>query len=304
MFVRQSLKKNLSRLFLVILILLIIIEVLLRTIFGFCDAVLMRSDPDYEYIAIPQKRFRLGNHIYYNSLSQRNNELTPQDSIIILGFGDSVINGGTQTDQDSLATSRLSEFLTKKYSIRYLVTNISANSWGPDNCYAYLKKNGNFRAKGILLVVSSQDAYDDMNFVPVVGKDKDYPKEQYSLAIEELLDRYIIPRLFKKQIDVNTHLDINKQTANIPFNTGFENFKKYSDSTGIPLILYLHAEKNELRAGNYNQQGMQIINYCKKRNIFLIKELDYHLSESAYRDNIHLNNLGQRKMFEILKRFY
>lgn len=55
--------------------------------------------------------------------------------------------------------------------------------------------------------------------------------------------------------------------------------------------------------GNYNQKGMQSIIFCKK-NIFLFKEFDYHLSESAYRDNIHLNNLDQRKMFEILKQFY
>lgn len=286
----------------ILLGLLIVAELILRFGFGFCDAVLLRTDPDYEYIAIPQTRHRFGNNIFYNSFSQRNKE--PQDSSIILGFGDSVINGGTQTDQDSLATTHLSEFLTNKYSNHYLVTNISSGSWGPDNCFAYLKKQGNFGAKGILLVVSSHDAYDDMNFIPVVGKNPDFPDKQYSFAIVELIDRYIIPRIFKKRVDENSSLAINKQTASTPFNTGFENFKKYCDSTGIPLTIYLHADKTELIAGNYNKQGLEIVNFCTRQNIRLIKELDYHLQESVYRDNIHLNSAGQRDMFEILKKFY
>jgi len=282
--------------------LLLILEIGLRVIFGFCDAVLLRTDPDYEYIAIPQKRHRFGNNIYYNSFSQRNAE--PTDSSLVLGFGDSVINGGTQTDQDSLATTHLSEYLSKKYSRPYLVTNISAGSWGPDNCYAYLKKQGNFGAKGMLLVVSSHDAYDDMNFMPVVGKNPDFPDKQYSLAIIELFDRYIIPRIFKKKVDENSQLVINKQTVSTPFNSGFENFKRYSDSAHIPLTIYLHADKTELISGTYNSQGLEIINFCTRQNIRLIKELDYHLQESSYRDNIHLNSAGQRAMYEILKELY
>ena len=44
------------------IILILGIEVFLRLYFGFCDAVLMKEDPDFEYIAQPnQKRFRFRN---------------------------------------------------------------------------------------------------------------------------------------------------------------------------------------------------------------------------------------------------
>src|SRR5690349_531508 len=120
------------------------IELSLRLVWGFCDAVLMKEDKDYEYIAIPQSRQRFGNRIYYNSFSQRNDELSISDSIRIALFGDSVINGGTETDQDSLASTKLSKYLTAKYKKTVKVLNISAGSWGPDNCFAYLKKHGDF----------------------------------------------------------------------------------------------------------------------------------------------------------------
>jgi hypothetical protein len=296
--------KKILRVSVILITLLIITECGLRIFFGFCDAVLFRTDAEYEYIPIPQKCFRFGNHIFYNSLSQRNREISKQDSVIILGFGDSVLNGGALTDQDSLATTRLTKYLINKYHTSCLFTNISAQSWGPDNCYAYLKRNGNFGAKAMLLVVSSHDAYDDMNYMPVVGKNLNYPDKQYASAIYELIDRYALPRLFTKHVNTTQDLGINKRLANTPFNSGFKNFKRYSDSTGLPLVIYLHAEESELKAGKYNEQGMEIIHFCNEQNISLIKELDYHLPETVYRDNIHINNLGQLKMFEILKQYY
>ncbi|MDR1652398.1 MAG: hypothetical protein LBS01_01875 [Prevotellaceae bacterium] len=39
----------------------------------------------------------------------------------------------------------------------------------------------------------------------------------------------------------------------------------------------------------------------KINNVNLIKEPDYNFPVQAYRDNIHLNGYGHRKMFEALK---
>ena len=50
---------------------------------------------------------RLGNEIYYNSYPQRSDE-PDTTKTIILGLGDSVLNGGVQTPQDSLATTMFS----------------------------------------------------------------------------------------------------------------------------------------------------------------------------------------------------
>ena len=264
-----------------------------------------------EYIPIPQKVFRFRKHDFYNSYSQRNREIQPSDSLIILGFGDSVLNGGTQTDQDSLATTLLSNYFFKEYGKKVLFTNISAGSWGPDNCYAYLKKYGNFHARSILLVVSSHDAYDNRTFEKVVGVHPNYPNEQYKSAIAEVVSRYIFPKYIEpliyrdnNELRKNNDLMISKYKAGMSFNKGFADFKRYCDSTQIPLLIYLHAEKQELKDSHYNAQGKEIINFCLRNNVSLIKELDYHLQDYDYRDNIHLSERGQRDIFNILKMYY
>lgn len=103
-----------TRIILLILILILIGgEIYLRKSWGFCDAVLVQSDPDFEYIAQPnQQRYRFKKHVRYNEYSQRS-EPVDSSAFIILGLGDSVINGGVLTDQDSLATTLLSKSLSK-----------------------------------------------------------------------------------------------------------------------------------------------------------------------------------------------
>ncbi|GHT08618.1 hypothetical protein AGMMS49525_17790 [Bacteroidia bacterium] len=72
-----------------------------------------------------KKILKFGNHIFYNQFSQRNREIAPSDSIFVAFFGDSVLNGGAQTDNDSLATSLLSEYWTEKTGKNVLALNIT-----------------------------------------------------------------------------------------------------------------------------------------------------------------------------------
>jgi hypothetical protein len=302
--------RQLVLLTLVFCLILVGTELLLRNVYGFTDAVLFKEDSELEYIPIPQSRYRFGQNIFYNSFSQRNREITPADSTIILVFGDSVINGGVLVDQDSLATTKLSNYLSNKYDYNILYTNISAPSWGPDNCFAYLNKYGNFGAKKILLVVSSHDAFDNMTFNKKVGIHRSYPNEQYRFALIELIARYLKPRyinpLIKKYGNISNtdRLGINKFKDGKEFNSGFKDFKKYSDSTQIPLLIYLHAEKGELKKGEYNDQGQKIIDFCESNDIPLIKGLDHNVQEDAYLDFIHLSMRGHHYMFEILKEYF
>jgi hypothetical protein len=129
----------------------------------------------------------------------RSNNVKQTDKIRILGFGDSVLNGGVQTEQDSLATSLIENELTQTYSKSIRCFNVSYGSWGADNCYAYLKEKGDFDADLIFLVVSSHDAYDNMDFQKIVDVHPSFPSKQYKSAIYELIDRYIIPRILRKK---------------------------------------------------------------------------------------------------------
>lgn len=293
----------------VALLFLILCEVILREGWGFCDTVLMQESERYEYIAQPnQDRMRFRHHVIYNSLSMRSSE--PQKgSVRILGLGDSVINGGVLTDQDSLATTLLSSALSDTLHQEVQILNISAGSWGPDNCNAYLEEKGYFDAKVMLLVVSSHDAYDNMDFKPTVGVHVSFPSKQYISAIVELFDRYLIPKV-KDWFHEKT---LNQQLADFEeehgikkdgkcFNPGFAALKQKADSLQIPMIIYLHAERSEWKDKKYNLQGQKIIEFAQQENILIIKDLDADINENWYRenDNIHLSQYGQHQMAELI----
>ena len=289
---------------------IICVELFLRVHYGLCDAVLMRTDDDYEYIAKPnQRRKRFGNRVFYNSFSMRNDELR-SNSTRILCIGDSILNGGTLIDQYDLATSILSERLSTNLKTYIQVLNISAGSWGPDNCLAWLKKHGDFGAKAIILVVSSHDVHDTMTFVPVVGHSKSYPSRQYSLAIFELWDRYLFPHtnIFhqtKASKEDEFRREHHIEQTNIAFNPGFEGILNYSKEHGIPFAIYLHATLYELNVNAYDKDGQAIINFCKEHGIPLMMDLKEGLSKQCFykEDYMHYGKDGQRLMADILYPF-
>jgi len=267
----------------------------------------MREDLDFEYIPQPdQDRHRFGKHIYYNHFSMRSEEVD-STAEIILGFGDSIFNGGTFLDQDSIASTILSKNLTKQKGHKIQFLNISSGSWGPDNCFAYLKKYGNFNCKEIYLIVSSHDAYDNMNFEKVVGVHFRYPNKQYKLALLELVDRYIIPET-KKKLGMNIYKTeesvIDKKRINTGFNSGFDDFYEYATKNKLPLTIYLHASKSEINQNQYNEQGIEIINFAKSRGIPLLTDLQNGITANDLRDKIHYSNSGQKKMAEIILQNY
>jgi len=278
-------------------------DLFLRSYYGFCDTVLVTESPKYEYIAQPsQDRFRFRNNVKYNSLSMRSEEVDTT-AILILGFGDSVINGGVQTDQESLATTILSDTLSKLYNRKLQFLNISMGSWGPDNCYAYLKEHGDLGAKHIFLFVSSHDAYDNMTFEKIVDHHESYPSDQYPSALVELMDRYLLPRIERLTEKTNStvnELVINKKNENSVFNPGFASFLSYSREKNIPLTIYLHAEQDELAKRAYNDQGQEIIRFAKENDLPIIKGLENGLDQSLFRDQIHLNSEGQKKLAQTI----
>lgn len=300
------------------LILIALSELILRFFFGFCDAVLYQSSPAYEYIAQPnQHRYRFFSHIDYNSYSQRSEE-PDSTKTIVLGLGDSVIFGGTMLDQDSIATTLFS----KETGMQML--NISSGSWGPDNCAAYLKEKGTFGAKAMVLVCSSHDAFDIMSHVPVVGIYPEYPDEQYKLAIWEVIDRYLIPRIKgwmgESQL-VDPDAQVVKKVKNeerrvknsialrdegvaqksLNFDPGFDLLLQISKDKNIPFIIYLHPEKGEVEKNEYKEGGKLIIDWANTHHVKLVVGLKEGVTPDMFRDVIHLNEKGQRNLANSFK---
>ncbi len=288
--------KRLKKLILFGLLILLLAEIFLRSYFGFCDSVLMMENENYEYIAQPnQNRFRFRNHIKYNSYSMRSEE-PDTSAFVILGFGDSVINGSVMVDQDSVVTTLLSKMLSHATGRKVQVLNISAGSWGPDNCYEYLKANGEFNAKMMLLVASSHDAFDNINFQPVVNVERGFETHQYHIALWELFHRYVIPK-FASRSKSNGSKPIKKNGTE--FNSGFENLRSFCENKHIPLVMYLHPDSIELGQKKYNSNGEMIRQFCAKNNISLVSPMNVN-TRNDYRDIIHLQESGHRKMADKL----
>ena len=297
----NSLKK--TKLFFSLLILItigLLSEAVLRCVWGLTHAPLYQESKAYEYIVCPnQDDYRFGVHYHFNSFSQRSEE-PDTTKAIVLGLGDSVIFGGTMIDQDCIATT----LFTKETGIQML--NISAGSWGPDNCAAYLREKGMFHAKAIYLIVSSHDAHDNINHKKVVGVHKSYPNKQYFCAWAELIDRYLLPRCFLKGKEDDPDQKVLKHMIKkdgVVFNTGFSQLKQMADSAKIKMYVCLHPEQEEIKNGFYNSQGEEIIAWCLQNDVLLIKELEEGISMDMLRDGIHLNEKGQRFEADLMKKY-
>ncbi len=289
-------------------VLIVACEVFLRVHYGFCNDVLYREDKDYEYIALPnQNRLRAGKRIKYNSLSMRSPEVdTDSSTVKILGFGDSIINGGAIISQDSLATSILQASLPTVFKKKWQLLNISSESWGPDNSYAYLLRHGDFNAKAIILFVNSADAHDTMTFRKTVGVDPDHLDKQYRFALIEFFDRYlpVVKNYFRNDKRAENVMNDKRVALNFKedknFNKGFLSFLNYSKEYNIPLFFYLHPDKIEFIQQDYTNEGHEIIHFAKEHNIHLIEGLKSKMDTSAYVDLIHVNEKGQRSIAEAI----
>ncbi len=269
----------------------LVVEITLRY-YGFCSAPLYFESNEFEYLTFPnQFGRRFGNQFFINAFSQRSDNPSKKKRKI-LGIGDSVINGGVLTDQDDLATSIISKETNAQ------VLNISAGSWGPDNCAAYLKHYGTFESHQMVLVCSSHDSHDNMDFDKVVGKHSSYPNKQFNIAWIELISRYVFPRIFGEKFKGNDNVIKN----GVNFNTGFDSLLQISKDQQIEFSIYLHPEQSELNKNQYSGQGGEIIKWAKNNKVQIILGINKGFNEQDYRDNIHLNKYGQRKLARILIR--
>jgi lysophospholipase L1-like esterase len=277
------------------LLIIVLAEIALRVIWGFGTPVLYTESKNYEYIYSPNQSVRrYGNLINTNSFGMRSSEPSQKDSIRILYLGDSVINGGMPTDQDDLSSTLLSKKLSDMFKKPVNVLNISAGSWGPDNAAAFLKEHGTFQADAIVVLFSSHDAYDNMDFEPIVNRNMNYPGENPKTAISEVFLRYFLPSfssIFGMQNYTSNKLMIN--TQNKVFNSGWMELKHIADNDSIPILYVLHAEQKEINKQRFNKYGKQILDTLQSKNLTYYTDLEWGISTDCYRDFIHPNQEGQ-----------
>jgi GDSL-like Lipase/Acylhydrolase family len=191
--------------------LLVATEVLLRVLLGFGNPLIYIPDEGCGYLLAPNQRVcRFGNQIEINEYSMRTGAIAPLpaiESLRVLLLGDSVANGGWWTDQ----TDTISEIIARQLRLQIQnlgmdsqldskvnysnveVLNCSANSWGPRNQLAYMKRFGLFGAKAVVLLLNTDDLFTSAPCSQVVGRDRAYPDRKPLMAIGQLLNRYLLP---------------------------------------------------------------------------------------------------------------
>ncbi|MES2836978.1 MAG: hypothetical protein V4667_05610 [Bacteroidota bacterium] len=293
--------KLFKRISIVLLVLVVLLEITLR-LYGLGNPVLYIEDADYEYIYAPNQDVkRFGNHIVTNEFGMRSKPINKNDSIVVLIIGDSVLNGGTQVDQDSLTTTILENSLSEKFKQTIRVLNISAGSWGPDNAVEFIKKHGTFNSFLLVFVFSSHDYHDPITHKKVVGILEAYPSKKPTFAISELINRYLLKSNLQNKSKTTKAPKILREqwSRNLQINKGWNQIVDLKNKN-IGVIGYIHPMKSELEKKQYNTLGNMLISKLEADSVEFITGMNYMVPD-AYRDDIHTNAKGHRILSNALE---
>ncbi|MEM9881546.1 MAG: hypothetical protein AAF800_01360 [Planctomycetota bacterium] len=276
----------------VLVVLLLTAEGVARWGLGLGDPPLSVADPQIEYLFKPGRYERFGNTVYVNRHHMRSPEA---DRFPVLMIGDSVLNGGSQTDQSELASSLLSE------SLGVPVGNVSAGSWGPQNQLAYAERFGLFGAEQVVLMWNSGDTADVPTFEPIVGVAPAFPGTRPPSALWEGVTRYL-PRYLKRQKTPAgpTPNPATPNPSDVPAPEALaaaDELIRRARDAGADVLIALHLEREESEADHRPGYGV----WQKLAADRGVPVVTLDLPPSAYRDKIHPNAEGQRLIYEQLR---
>ncbi len=286
----------------IIIISLLILEVSLRLFLGLGKRPIYIADDEIGYLLAPNQNVRrLGKLTIINQYSMRTEaiETSPiNDTRRLFFIGDSIVNGAWWTDQNKTISALVKEQIEKKLSQTIEVLNASANSWGPRNQLAYLKRFGTFGSQVILLVINTDDLFATKPTSLRVGKDINYPEKQPILAIEEILEKvfYRDPKI--------PGMDeiVGEKGDRVGFNLeAIENMKAIATKNNSEFMMVLTPLKREMipEPRDYEKVARQRLqDWVETHNVPFIDFLPIFAKQenldNLYRDHIHLSPLGDQ----------
>jgi lysophospholipase L1-like esterase len=295
--------------------LLVVLEVGLRSLFGFGNPLIYISDEQIGYLLAPNQRTRrFGNRIEINEYSMRSAPVqkTPAPATLrVLILGDSIANGGWWTDQAHTIASLLQQSLTATKDSNYQVVevlNASANSWGPRNELAYLQKFGNFNAQVVVLLINTDDLFATAPTSVPVGRDRNYPDRQPPLALVEVMQRYLfqqkpIPELTAVQNEKGDRVGTNLAAIG-----KIQALTRQSNTQLLLVMTPLLRELGEPVPRDYEITARQRLSeFSKTEQITYIDILPIFNStkdaKTLYQDHIHLNLSGNQLLSKVIEQY-
>lgn len=283
-------------------------EAFLRVRYGLGNPPVQITDTQTEYRMRPDSHYRrLGHRIDVNAYSMRSEpfplrKASPSDRRVIV-LGDSVMNGGAWTDQADLATTLLEARLRRDAAPTAVVGNVSAGSWGPQNLLGYVEEFGLFDADVVVVVVSSHDAFDEVERFPTKSG---VPSQTYWTALGEAWDR-ARPRWAPAPTATTRPDDPppNHRGDSAPCLAALGELIDRIRASGAKPIVALHFERPELDEAVESEGHQLLRGVCTAHGvepISLAPALRAAIAsgENPYRDEIHPNEAGQRTIANAL----
>jgi hypothetical protein len=311
--------------------LLALLEGLLRLGWGFGKPLLYIADDQIGYLLAPNQQVRrFGNRIEINADSMRSAPVSPQlGAWRLLLLGDSVANGGWWTDQSQTISELLGQQLRSDSNSRRSpgsnsgsnsgansgpaptleVLNASANSWGPRNELAYLRRFGSFDARVIVLLINTDDLFATAPSSLVVGQDRNYPDRPPASAIHELLQRYLLPEPplaadLKAKLQALAAEPGDRVGINL---AAIQSMHEFAQQHQAQLLVLLTPLLREVGTGS---RDYEVTARRRLQDFTQATSLDYidclpifnQVQEPGrlYRDHIHLSPIGNQRLSELV----
>jgi lysophospholipase L1-like esterase len=223
-------------------------------------------------------------------------------------IGDSIANGSWWTDQKETISALITKSLGQNLTGSVQVLNASANSWGPRNQLAYLRRFGTFESQVIVLLMNTDDLFALAPSSAVVGREINYPARRPALALIELYDRY-----FKRYPPLSPVQEGGDRVGNNL--TALAQIQALAQANQARLIIAITPliREAQKQGRDYELKARQrLADFTSNQQIFYLDFLPIFQAhsnpDSLYRDNIHLsgdgNELISQKLTEAIKKVF
>lgn len=298
----------------VILGLFLVIEVGLRSLFGFGSPLIYIPDEQIGYLLAPNQRIRrFGHRIEINQYSMRSEPIqkipSPSTQRFLL-LGDSIVNGGWWTDQDHTISSLIKRSLSSLVAENLQqveVLNASANSWGPRNELAYLQKFGNFNAQAVVLVINTDDLFATSPTALPVGRDRNYPDKKPPLALVEVFQRYVSKQTPIPELEAVHNEGGDRVGFNLEAIAKVQTLTHQVNSQFFLVMTPLLREIGKPGSRDYEIKARERLSeFCQAQQITYLDFLPIFNSnqdpKALYHDHIHLNLQGNQLVSQVISR--
>jgi lysophospholipase L1-like esterase len=255
----------------------------------------------YGYRVAPdQDVHRFGNRVRINQQGLRNEPVAPLPAVgtlRILCVGDSITNGGAITDQDDTYPYQLQRLLSANGK-RFEVLNASAPGWAISNEAGWLNENGPLGSRAVVLTIGTLDLFQERADSAIVDNHPSFPSRAPALALEELVDRYLMPRLMRRSVAdpgaQSSAKSLERVKENIGLLLGMADL--VSRSGAVPVVLFVEQPKNFEMRDLYTVMAKALLfDALAKHSIHFANTRDpveLGGGASLFRDRMHPNTAG------------